>query len=332
MDHLTEKKTTPREYLLVFLRGLAMGAADIVPGVSGGTIAFLTGIYSRLIDAIKSINLTAIKLFFTGKWKQFWKHIDGTFLMALGAGIATSLLSLARLMEYLLRHQPIPVWSFFSGLILASTVIVLFRITRWTVLEPLLFVAGALAAWFVTGLQPVQTPDHLILVLLSGAIAVCAMILPGISGSLILVILGKYALILGALNDRNFLVIGVFLLGCAVGITGFSRLLSLLLKKMWNQTVAVLAGFMLGSLQKVWPWKRVLETWVDRHGEIQPLVEKNVLPSAYEQLTGNPSRLPLALILMVTGVVVVIGIEVAQARKSLAGTAPKTGDLPDPGE
>jgi putative membrane protein len=333
MDHKTIKKQTPLEYLLVFVRGLAMGAADIVPGVSGGTIAFLTGIYDRLVDAIKSVNLEAFRLFFSGKWKKLWVHIDGTFLVSLVAGIGTSLLSLAKLMEYLLKFHPVPVWSFFFGLVLASTVIVLLRITKWSLLEPALFIAGTAAAWLITSLNPVQTPDNLLFTFLSGAIAICAMILPGISGSLILVILGKYSVILGALNDRNILVVAVFLLGCLVGITSFSRLLSILLKKLWNQTVAVLAGFMLGSLNKVWPWKRVLETYTDRHGEVHPLIERNILPGAYERLTGMPPQALLAAFMVLAGLAVVIVIELVSMEKtrSAGGSAPVTGAPPETG-
>ena len=308
------------EYLMIFLRGSAMGAADIIPGVSGGTIAFLTGIYPRLINAITSVDLTAVKLFFTGKFKDFWKHIDGTFLLSLVGGIVLSLLSLARLMDHLLKMYPILVWSFFFGLILASTAVVLRKITKWSWSVPVLFILTAAGAFFLTGLTPAETPNALWFIFIAGAIAICAMILPGISGSFLLVLLGKYVFMIGALKEMRIPVILVFIAGCLIGILGFSRALKFFLSKFWNQSIGALAGFMLGSLNKVWPWKITLKTMIDRHGDLQPMIQKNVWPWVFSRPAaqggcGMPSLTATALICFLAGAAVVTALELLARKK-----------------
>ncbi|MDH6356482.1 DUF368 domain-containing protein [Parabacteroides sp. PF5-9] len=244
-----------KAYALLAVKGIAMGAADVVPGVSGGTIAFIVGIYQELLDAIKSINGSSLKMLFTGKIGSFWKAINGNFLLALVCGIAISIFSLAKLITYLLDTHPILVWSFFFGLVLASTWIVSKDITQWSWKTVLGFIIGVVVAYFVTVATPAETPDGLWFIFISGAIAICAMILPGISGSFILVLLGKYYYVMEAVKTLNIPVIIVFICGAAIGITSFSRILSYTLRKFRNMTYAVLAGFMLGSLNKVWPWK-----------------------------------------------------------------------------
>jgi putative membrane protein len=298
----------------IFLRGSAMGAANIVPGVSGGTIALLTGIYARLIQAVRSLNREGLKLFFTGKWKKFWSHMDGTFLFALFCGIVFSILTLARGLSWILEHYPVLVWAFFFGLILASTAVVLRKVEKWTFWTVLALAAGTGAAVFVTILKPVRMPDNLFFVFLAGFISICAMILPGISGSFILVILGKYAFILGALNELNISVIAVFILGCITGLLAFSHLLGFILKKWWDISISVLAGFMAGSLNKVWPWKQTLEFYLDRHGELQPLIQKNVLPWNFRELTdGNPMIIAAASC-FIFGLALVLVFEYFSAR------------------
>lgn len=244
-----------KDYGLILLKGIGMGAADVVPGVSGGTIAFIVGIYEELIDSIKSINGHSLKLLFTGKIATFWKAINGNFLFALVSGIAISIFSLAKLITYLLENQPVLVWSFFFGLVLASTLFVSQDIKRWDWKTILSFIIGAVIAFYITIATPAETPDGLWFIFLCGAIAICAMILPGISGSFILVLLGKYYYVMEAVKNFNIVIILVFICGAAIGITSFSRLLSYLLHKFHDITIAVLAGFMLGSLNKVWPWK-----------------------------------------------------------------------------
>ena len=308
-------------YPLLVLKGIAMGAADVIPGVSGGTIAFITGIYEELLDSIKSIDLQAVKLFFTGKWKSFWKKINGNFLLSVVAGIAISVFSLARLMTYLLETHPIPVWSFFFGLIIASSFLVAKDVSKWNWKTVLAAVAGAVAGYGITALSPATTPDAWWFIILSGAIAICAMILPGISGSFILLLLGKYEYVMEAVGELNIGVILLFLVGAVAGIISFSHFLSWLLKRYRNVTIAVLMGFMIGSLNKIWPWKEVLETYIDSHGEMQPFKEANILPHTYEAINQTSAQLGQAVGLCVVGFLLVIVIEaIGRRMKKRAGT------------
>ncbi|WP_455637951.1 DUF368 domain-containing protein [Parabacteroides sp.] len=268
-----------KDYGLLLLKGMGMGAADVVPGVSGGTIAFIVGIYEELIDSIKSINGASLKLLFTGKVAAFWKAINANFLLSIVAGISISIFSLAKIITYLLITHPILVWAFFFGLVLASTWFVSKDIKQWNWKSVLSFIVGAVIAYYITVATPAETPTNLFFIFLCGAIAICAMILPGISGSFILVLLGKYFYIMEAVKTFNISVMLVFICGAALGITTFSRILSFALRKFHDTTIAVLAGFMLGSLNKVWPWKEVIETYTDSHGVIKPLVEVNILPN-----------------------------------------------------
>ena len=301
-----KKNRTP----LLVLKGIAMGAADVIPGVSGGTIAFITGIYEELLLSIKNIDLKALKLFFTGKFGEFWTKINGGFLLAVVAGIGISVFSLARGMTWLLTHHPIPLWSFFFGLIAASTWLVARDVTRWNAVNVLGALAGAAAAYVITALSPAATPDAWWFIVLSGAIAICAMILPGISGSFILLLLGKYAFIMAAVGELNIRVIVLFAIGAVAGIIGFSHALTWLLKNCRNATIAVLAGFMVGSLNKIWPWKEVLETYVDSHGVSQPLREANVLPGVF----GGDPQAGLAVACCVVGILLIVAVEVVGKR------------------
>ncbi len=295
--------------LILMLKGCAMGMADVVPGVSGGTIAFISGIYEELIDSIRSVGLEAATLLFRGRFAEFWRHINGRFLLPVLLGIAIAIFSLARLMTYLLTNHPIAIWSFFFGLIIASALLVARQIGRWNVATVAAFVIGAAAAWWITVATPAETPNDWWFVMLSGAIAICAMILPGISGAFILLLLGKYQYIMQAVGDLNIPVIVIFVIGAAAGIISFSHLLSWLLKHHHDVTVAVLMGFMVGSLNKVWPWKEVVETYTDSHGKMQPLVESNVLPSTFEQVSGQPALLAEAVVLCIVGFLAIYGIE-----------------------
>ena len=314
------------QYLLLTLKGCAMGMADVVPGVSGGTIAFISGIYEELIESIKSVDATALRLLGTLRLKEFWRHINGRFLLPVLLGIAIAIFSLARLMTYLLTNHPIAIWSFFFGLIVASALLVAKQIGRWrvqtvekrpdgdrmvreqTVAACLI---GAAAAWWITVATPAETPDTRWFILLSGAIAICAMILPGISGAFILLLLGKYQFIMQAVGDLNVPVIVIFVVGAAAGIISFSHLLSWLLKHWHDVTVAVLMGFMVGSLNKVWPWKEVVETYTDSHGKIMPLVERNVAPGRFEALAQQDALLGEAVVLCVVGFLTIYCIELA---------------------
>jgi len=300
---------TAKDYSIVTLKGIAMGAADVIPGVSGGTIAFISGIYGELLDSIKSINLVALKLLLTGKFAEFWKAINGTFLLSLVTGIAFSIISLAKALKYLLDHYPILVWSFFFGLVLASTIYVARTITKWNFGTVASGSAGIIIAYFITVITPAEANTTYWFIFLSGAIAICAMILPGISGSFILVLLGMYKFILEAVGNFELGVIFTFMAGAAIGIISFSNVLSWLLKKYHNLTIALLSGFMIGSLNKVWPWKKVVETFTDRHGEEKPLIEENILPGTYEQITENQSFIIEAIALAAFGFVLIFIIE-----------------------
>ena len=300
---------TAKDYSIVTLKGIAMGAADVIPGVSGGTIAFISGIYGELLDSIKSINLVALKLLLTGKFAEFWKAINGTFLLSLVTGIAFSIISLAKALKYLLDHYPILVWSFFFGLVVASTIYVARTITKWNFGTVASGSAGIIIAYFITVITPAEANTTYWFIFLSGAIAICAMILPGISGSFILVLLGMYKFILEAVGNFELGVIFTFMAGAAIGIISFSNVLSWLLKKYHNLTISLLSGFMIGSLNKVWPWKKVVETFTDRHGEEKPLIEENILPGTYEQITENQSFLIEAIALAAFGFVLIFIIE-----------------------
>jgi putative membrane protein len=251
-----------KDYLTISIKGACMGAADVIPGVSGGTIAFITGIYDEFVGSIARIDAEAVRLLLRGKLREFWKHINGWFLLAIAAGIGVSVVSLAGLMQMLLVSFPIQTWAFFFGLIVASSIFILRGISGWKALEGVLLAFGAVLGVTVCTLSPTQTPDALWFIFLSGAIAICAMILPGISGSFILLILGKYQYIMGVISGlasgedfaQNLLILAVFLAGAMVGILGFSKFLHWLLGRWNKETLIVLAGFIIGSLVKVWPW------------------------------------------------------------------------------
>lgn len=292
------------------LRGMGMGAADVVPGVSGGTIALITGIYEELINSIKSINLNAARLFFTGRWASFWKQINGNFLLAVFAGIFISVLSLARLLEYLLEHQAVLIWSFFFGLIVASSYVVSRKIKKWSYKKILALLAGIAIAFYITSVTPTTTTDASWFLILSGGLASCAMILPGISGSFILLLLGKYSFALHAVNERILLDLVLLGMGAVTGLILFANLLSWLLKKYHDLTITMLVGFMIGSLNKIWPWKETLETIVIE-GEVKPLVEKNILPS----LGNSADQFGMALLLAATGIALILLIELGLTGK-----------------
>ena len=287
------------EYILTAVKGACMGAADVIPGVSGGTIAFIMGIYDKFVASLAAINAEAVKLFFTGKFKEFWRHINGGFLLSLVVGISVSVISLATVMQTLLSDFPIQTWAFFFGLIVASSIFILRGISGWGLREILFLIGGVVLGVVICTLSPTQTPDALWFIFLSGAIAICAMILPGISGSFILLILGKYQYILGAVSDLvagqnivgNLLIIGVFAIGAVVGILSFSKFLHWLLSRWHKQALIILAGFIIGSLVKIWPWN-------------------NPEAIAQTELTGS-LHIGSAIIIALIGFSLVTGIEIA---------------------
>lgn len=298
--------TVPKSYYaLTFFKGMGMGAADVVPGVSGGTVAFITGIYERLLNAIKSINPTALGLLLKEGIGAAWKHIDGTFLLFLFAGIFTSLLTLAKAIKWCLAAYPQLLWAFFFGLIIASCWYIIKQVDKWNMTAIIGLVVGAVIAYTITILAPSQASTAPWMVFLAGAIAICAMILPGVSGSFILLLMGMYQHVLQAVTDRNIVFLLLFLMGCIVGLLSFSHLLSWTFKHFKNTTLALLSGFMVGSLNKVWPWQNVLQTRVNSHGETVPWILGNVMPSSYQ---GEPYVL-YCVLLLVLGFVMVFGLE-----------------------
>nr|WP_320018326.1 DUF368 domain-containing protein [Labilibaculum manganireducens] len=290
-----------KDYLLIAFKGMGMGAADVVPGVSGGTIAFITGIYEELINSIKSINGNAVKLLFQFKFKEFWQAINGNFLLALIFGIFLSFLSLAKLIKYFLAEQPILIWSFFFGLIVASAIVIARKITEWKLRTIIAMLIGIGIAYMVTVVTPAETPTSYWFLFLSGALAICAMILPGISGAFILLLLGKYEYILNAISSFKLDVVAVVGAGAVIGLLSFSNLLSWLLKKYHNMTIGLLSGFMIGSLNKVWPWKNTISTFIDRHGIEKPLLQENILPNTFANISEQDSQLIFAILLAIAG-------------------------------
>ncbi|EAZ81680.1 DUF368 domain-containing protein [Algoriphagus machipongonensis] len=298
-----------KKYFLNFLKGMAMGGADIVPGVSGGSIALITGIYSTLLESINSINGKNLKLLLSLQFKPFYKAINGTFLLSLFAGILTSVFTLSKLITFLMEEHPVPLWSFFCGLILISAFVILKDIRRWHLGVVLAIVIGIIVAYFITELPPVSSPEATWFTFLSGAIAICAMILPGISGSFILLILGKYETILTAVSERDIVTLAVFALGCMVGILSFSRVISWLLKKYYATTIGLLAGFMLGSINKLWPWKLVTAYRTSSSGEEKPFLTENLWPAEYLEQVGKDPQLTSAIIALLVGIFLVVGID-----------------------
>lgn len=298
-----------KDSVLLFLKGMSMGAADIVPGVSGGSIALITGIYEKLLDSIKSIDKTALQLLLKGRLREFWKHINGGFLLTLVAGILTSIFTLSKLITFLMNEHPIPLWSFFCGLIIISAIIILRDIKRWTLGIVLALIMGTVIAFGVTSLPPTTTPDTTWFVFVAGAIAICAMILPGISGSFLLLILGQYERVLAAVSEKDIITLAVFAIGCIVGLLSFSRLISWLLKNHHAITIAVLSGFMLGSINKIWPWKLVVSYRMSSSGEQKPFLTENILPQNYLSVTGEESLFLYAIVAFSFGIILVLGIE-----------------------
>jgi len=268
---------TLKQYVYLFFTGGAMGAADVVPGVSGGTMAFILGVYEELLNTIKSFNLALIPLLLKFRIKEALEHVNWKFLAVLGGGLMTALISLAHVITWLLEHHPVPLFAFFFGLVLASIVAVSAHV-HWKPTMVLTLIVGTVIAYGVVGLVPMNVPNTPVILFFSGAVAICAMILPGISGSFILLILGQYAYLLNGLKEMNLAVILPAVAGMAVGIMAFARVLSWLLKHYHQVTVTLLVGFMLGSLRKIWPFKEVVEWMHDRHGELVPMIEKNIMP------------------------------------------------------
>ena len=296
-----------------------MGAADVVPGVSGGTIAFISGIYKELIDSINNVNLSALKTLKKDGLKAAWEQVNGSFLLALVIGIGISVLTFSKVITHLLDTQPILVWSFFFGLIIASITLIWKEITHWKLVDILFLLIGITISYYITIARPVSSPDSYWYLFLSGFIAIIAMILPGISGAFILLLMGSYETVIGTINTFReglttanseilisaLLKLGVFAVGAIIGLKSFSKILHWMFEHHKNTTLTLLIGFMMGSLNKVWPWKQVLETRINSHGEVVPYIDRSILPQNFE---GEP-QITIAIILAIFGFVLIFGME-----------------------
>jgi len=296
---------TIKDYVVIGLKGMAMGAADVVPGVSGGTIAFISGIYEELLTSISSVNLSLLKTLKSDGIKAAWKQVNGSFLLSLFIGIFVSIISLAKAIKWMLENEPVLLWSFFFGLVLASVIYIAKQITKWKALTFVLLVFGASLAYYITTLNPMMTENSSPLFLfLAAALAICAMILPGISGAFILVLLGAYKPVLAAVNNKDVTSVAIVFAGAIAGLLSFSRVLKWLFTNYKNYTLAVLTGFIIGSLNKIWPWKETLSWRTNSHGVEVPFNQQSVSPFNVED-----NHLLMASILAVVGFGLILLLE-----------------------
>lgn len=314
------------DYLLLTLKGMAMGAADVVPGVSGGTIAFISGIYQELVDTINKVDFGFFSSWKKNGFKIAWEQINGSFLLALISGIAISILTFSKVITHLLATQPILVWSYFFGLVIASIYFVGKQISNRKISTLLFFAIGTVISYYITIVEPVASPDSYFYLFLSGFIAIIAMILPGISGAFILLLMGSYAVVIGTINQFregllqwNTEILGqaviklfLFAIGAILGLKLFSKVLHWMFDKQRNATLALLCGFMLGSLNKVWPWKKIISTRIDSHGKEVPFLEKSILPQNFE----GDNQWIIAVVLMVIGFLTIFILEKSASKFS----------------
>lgn len=311
---LTEHRSPPgqetfRYWIMLYLKGMVMGAAEVVPGVSGGTIAFITGIYERLLYAISAFTPALAKVFREQGWRGLWIRVDGTFLLVLLVGMATSVFTLARLISFALTNYAIFVWSFFFGLIAASVYLVAMEVKEWR-LEPILtMIVGAIAGFMMTQIVPLELDPGPLYMFLGGAVAVCAWILPGLSGSFVLLLLGLYATVIDAINSLNLLLLGSLALGCVLGLICFSHILTWMFQRYRDETLGLLVGFMIGALVKVWPWKYTLSYQIGHAGEQITLVQEAVMPYAFQELTGGDPQIAMAVAMSIFGLALVLAME-----------------------
>jgi putative membrane protein len=298
-----------RNFIILTIKGFLMGAANVIPGVSGGTMALILGIYEELINAIRSINLKFVRLITILNIKEALSYVPWPFLLPVGLGVFLATFSLAEALSWLLGRYPIIVWSFFFGLILSSVITVSRVVKKWRIPTVVAIAVGTITAYFLFGVIPVSTPNAPWFIFASGFIAICAMILPGISGAYILVLLGKYHYILEALNNKDFFTLFIIGAGALVGLISFAQILGWLLKKYHDLTMAILIGLMLGSLRKIWPWKETVTSFIDSHGKEIPSLQSNIIPSSFTIEVG------CALLFMLIGILAVWSLDL-WARKN----------------
>jgi putative membrane protein len=301
-----------KEYVVIGLKGMAMGAADVVPGVSGGTIAFISGIYEELLESISNINFKLLKTLKSAGIKAAWKQVNGSFLLALFIGIFISIISLAKTIKWLLENEPVLLWSFFFGLVLASIIYIGKQVELWNAKIIILFILGISFGYAITVIPPKNVGEiNYLFLVFAGAIASCAMILPGISGSYILLLIGVYPIVMTAITSKDYKIIGAIGVGVIVGLLSFSKLLKWLFTNYKNEMLIVLTGIMLGSLNKVWPWKEAISTYIDRHGITKPLVEQSISPVSFD---GDP-KLILAITIAIVGFGLILLMEKLAVKK-----------------
>ena len=299
------------DYLKVTIKGMAMGAADVVPGVSGGTIAFISGIYEELISTISGVNPSLLSTWKNDGFSAMWKELNGNFILALFSGILISIFTVMRLANYLLENHPVLIWSFFFGLVVASIWFVAKQIPKWNFKVIIALIIGAAVAFYIVSLPPLAANSSYLFLFFAGAIAVCAMILPGISGAFILVLLGAYKSVTEAAHDFDIKTLGVIGLGAIFGLLTFSKVLKWLFVHYSSITLAVLTGFIAGSLNKIWPWKEVLEKAVYGDKEVV-LREASVLPWNFN---GNPQTI-WAILLMLAGFFLIVILELVATQNT----------------
>ncbi|WP_452224155.1 DUF368 domain-containing protein [Lacinutrix chionoecetis] len=330
-----------QDYFIIALKGVAMGAADAVPGVSGGTIAFISGIYEELITTISNINVSLFKTLKTEGFKSFWRQANGNFLLALLTGIIISFVSFMRLAKYLIEEHPVLIWSFFFGLIVVSIYFVGKQVKKWSAISVVALIIGAATAFYISSLPSLAGNANPFYLFIAGAIAICAMILPGISGSFILVILGAYKTLSDAFHDFDIKRIAIFAAGALVGLLSFSRLLKWLFKNYHNTTLALLTGFIFGSLNKVWPWKQTLTVMEDTAGEViafssvsqlgtlavfqkkinnfesfKTVTDQSISPFTYAEINNVNHQLALAIGLMIAGFLTIFVLEKIGSKRA----------------
>jgi len=303
-----EKKSIKKnEWILIYVKGIAMGAVELIPGVSAGTLAFITGILPRLLNALKNFNLTAFKKLHREGIKATWVYIDGNFLVVLFLGLVSGFALLIQAITFALAEYPIFIWSFFCGLIFGSSIWLARQIGQWKRFDVIaMFLLGTSFAYYITVASPTYISLTPVNVFLGGMFAICAMILPGLSGSFMLMLFGMYTPILDAVKAFNFEVIATFMAGASIGILGFSHILSYLFKRFPIQLYALLTGIMLGSLNRIWPWSQVLEFGINSHGEPVPILLQSISPSHYQALTGNDPYVAYAILCAAIGLLSVL--------------------------
>ncbi|WP_296312579.1 DUF368 domain-containing protein [Winogradskyella sp. UBA3174] len=316
------------DYLVVMFKGIAMGAADVVPGVSGGTIAFISGIYEELLESIDKVNLGVFKVWKKEGFKTAWNSINGNFILALFSGIAISILSLAKVIKWLLHNEPVLLWSFFFGLVLASILYIAKQIKDWSVKIILAILITSVLSYLITLAEPFASPDSPFYLLFCGFIAIIAMILPGVSGAFILLILGAYQTAIDTINNLiegitsgnmdlfkdALLKFTLLAIGAVIGLKVFSKALNWMFKHKKNLTLAILTGFMIGSLNKIWPWKQVLKTRINTEGEEVTLLDKSILPTSYD----GDNQMVMALLFIIIGFTAILILEILGKQKNKA--------------